>query len=224
MTLFEEIQTLLERTYAATGLRLESFLIGRQRFADLSAQAGPSTQELSDAGRTFLRLLDGNLLLAVYYSAQVVDQLEREHPKEVLNDRNIRPLIVFIEEITHATHAALRFLEGHRDIADENFSRDLELQGKVDTYLVLQWLVGSLRSENRIQREDRAWLRRHLFDAERFDYAYGNLAERYRQTNVLGACYTRFLDGLRPAQRVAEIREFRPLTYPEKRSRIESLG
>ena len=32
MTLLEEIQVLLERTYATTGINLESFLIGRQRF------------------------------------------------------------------------------------------------------------------------------------------------------------------------------------------------
>lgn len=224
MTLLEEIQRLLERTYASTGLKLDSFLIGRQRFADLSAQAGSYTREMSEAGRTFLRLLDGNLLLAIYYSAQVVDQLEREHPKQALSDRNIRPLIVFVEEITHALHAALRFLEGHRDLAREDFSRDLELQGKVDTYLVLQWLVGSLRRQRRIEPAEREWLRYHLFETERFDYADVNLAERYRETNALGDAYTRFLDDLPPTRRVAEIREFRPLLYDAKRNHIRQLA
>jgi len=223
MTLLEEIQTVLERTCATTGLKLESFLIGRQRFADLSEMAGSHTREMSDAGRTFLRTLDGNLLLAIYYSNHVVDNLERENPRLALSDRNIRALIVFIEEITHALHAALRFLEGHRDIALEDFSRDLELQGKVDTYLVLQWLIGALRSERKLRPTDRNWLRSHLFDAERFDYADANLSDRYRETNILGATYTSHLDLLKPDDRVAEIREFRPLSYADKCQRIESL-
>lgn len=224
MTLLEEIQVLLERTYATTGIKLESFLIGRQRFEDLSEMAGSYTREMSDEGRTFLRTLDGNLLLAIHYSAHVVDRLERENPKQTLNDRNIRPLIVFVEEITHALHAALRFLEGHRDIAREEFSRDLELQGKVDTYLVLQWLVGSLRGARRLESADRDWLRFHLFESERFDYNDENLVERYRETNSLGATYTRYLDTVKPAERVFEIRQFRPLTYDGKRRHIHGLS
>src|ERR1051326_8993140 len=177
--------------------------------------AGPHTREMSEAGRTFLRMLDGNLLLAIYYSNHVVEELEREHPREVLSERNIRPLIVFVEEITHALHAALRFLEGHRDIAREDFSRDLELQGKVDTYLVLQRFAGLLRSSRRLQPTDRDWLRHHVFETERFDYADANLSDRYRETNTLGATYTSYLDTLKSDSRVTEIREFRPLTYTE---------
>lgn len=224
MTLLEEIQSLLERTYACSGLNLESFLIGQQRCAALSQLAGGSTHELSDAGRTFLRMLDGNLLLAIYYSNHVVEQLERENPRETLSDRNIRALIVFVEEITHALHAALRFLEGHRDIAREDFSRDLELQGKIDTYLVLQRFVGLLRSSRRLASEDREWLRRSVFESERFDYADRNLAERYRETNALGAIYTAHLDTLGSIDRVAEIRRFRPLLYARKRERIKALA
>lgn len=224
MTLIEEIQSVLERTYTGTGLKLESFLISRQRFDDLSAMAGPHTREMSEAGRTFLRMLDGNLLLAIYYSSRVVEELEREHPKQTLSDRNIRSLIVFVEEITHALHAALRFVEGCRDIAREEFSRDLELQGKVDTYLVLQRFVGLLRSSRRLQSADRDWLRHHMFATERFDYADANLADRYRETNRLGATYTFYLDTLKPDSRVREIRKFRPLLYAEKRARIEALA
>ncbi len=224
MTLLEEIQGVLERTYATTGLKLDSFLVGRQRCAALSALAGEHACEMSEAGRTFLRLLDGNLLLAIYYSSHVVDRLERENPRQALSDRNIRPLIVFIEEITHALHAALRFLEGHRDIGREEFSRDLELQGKVDTYLVLQWLIGSLRGSRRVENNERAWLRHHLFETERFDYDDANLAERYREANHLGSVYTRHLDSLQSRERVGEIRGFRRLTYGEKRGRILNLG
>lgn len=224
MTLLEEIQVLLERTYATTGLDLGTFLIGRQRFADLSRQAGDHTREMSDAGRTFLRVLDGNLLLAIYYSNHVIHELERHDPKRTLNERNIRAFIVFVEEITHAVHAALRFLEGQRDIDREDFARDLELQAKVDTYLVLQFFTGAKRQSRRLNEADRDWLRQHLFDHDRFDYNDSNLADRYRETSQLGAAYTRHLDGLTPVERVAEIRAFRSLSYPRKRDRIRALS
>lgn len=223
MTLLDEIQVLLERTYASTGLDLGAFLIGRQRFADLSRLAGEQTNEMSDAGRTFLRVLDGNLLLAIYYSNHVIQNLERHDPKRTLNDRNIRAFIVFVEEITHAVHAALRFLEGQRDITHEDFARDLELQAKVDTYLVLQFFTGARRQRRRLSHEDRDWLRHHLFARERFDYNDGNLAARYRETNLLGAAYTRHLDKLPPRDRVNAIRAFRPLPYPQKRDYIDAL-
>ena len=221
MTLLEEIQALLERTYAATGIQLGSFLIGRRRFHDLSALAGEHTREMSDAGRTFLRILDGNLLLAIYYSNHVIQELEKQNPKRTLNERNIRPFIIFVEEITHAVHAALRFLEGHREMSDEDFARDLELQAKVDTYLVLQFFVGSLTRRRRLSDEERDWLRHHLFETERFAYNDPNLSERYRETNSLGATYTRILDCLKPRERVAEIRRFRPLPYPKQRRQIQ---
>lgn len=224
MTLLEDIQALLERTYATTGIQLGSFVIGPQRFHDLSALAGDHTREMSEAGRTFLRILDGDLLLAIYYSNHVIQELEKQNPKQTLNERNIRPFIVFVEEITHAVHAALRFLEGHREMSDEDFARDLELQAKVDTYLVLQFFVGSLTRRRRLSDEERDWLRHHLFETERFDYNDPTLSERYRETNHLGATYTRMLDGFKPSERVREIRRFRRLPYSEKRRHIFQSG
>src|SRR5689334_24364696 len=56
-------------------------------------------------------------------------------PRAGLSDHNIRSLIVFVEELNHALHAALDFKSGRHQIDSEDFARNLELQAQVDTYL-----------------------------------------------------------------------------------------
>ena len=46
----------------------------------------------------------------------LIDQLEQHDPRASLCDRNIRSLIMFVEEINHALHAALQFKNGTREI------------------------------------------------------------------------------------------------------------
>src|SRR5206468_3684569 len=91
--------------------------------------------QISDLGRTFLRVADGKLRVGIYYQPRVIEALERENPQFGLTDSNVLPFMVFLEEVDHAVHASLKYLEGHRDIFSESFVRDLELQAKVDTYL-----------------------------------------------------------------------------------------
>src|SRR5438045_5555026 len=72
---------------------------------------------------------------------------------------------MFVEEINHALHAALQFKSGAREIASEDFARNLELQAQVDTYLVLLLFVAFFRKTQRVSRTDRRWLRFHLLPA-----------------------------------------------------------
>jgi len=136
-TLFSQIQRLLERTYAQVGIDLEDCIIDRARSVHLSKLAGASARELNEIARTFLRHAGDQLYVGIYYSRWLIDQLERHDPRSGLSDSNIRSLIVFVEELNHALHAALQFKNGQRRIASEEFARDLELQAQVDTYLVL---------------------------------------------------------------------------------------
>src|SRR3954466_1304209 len=136
-TLFSEIQRLFERTYASVGVNLEDCLIGRERCGQLSRLAGAAARELSDLARTFLRASDDRLYVGIYYSQWLIEQLERHDPRRGISEANIRCLLSFGEEIKHALHAALQFQRGVREIAAEDFSRNLELQAQFDTYLVL---------------------------------------------------------------------------------------
>src|ERR1700682_815743 len=119
-TLFSEIQRLFERTYAAVGINLEECLIDRVRCSQLTTLAGASARELSELARTFLRTSDDRLYVGIYYSKWLIEQLERHDPRGGLSDQNIRSLIMFVEEINHALHAALQFKNGSREISTED--------------------------------------------------------------------------------------------------------
>jgi hypothetical protein len=223
-TLFSQIQRLFERTYAQVGINLEDCLIDRTRCAQLSLLAAKSTRELSEFARTFLRRAGDQLYVGIYYSRWLIEQLEQHDPRAGLGDRNIRSLIMFVEELNHALHAALQFKRGVREIASEDFARNLELQAQVDTYLVLLLFVGFFRKTQRVSAADRRWLRFHLF-ARQCPNAFRDvtLRGRYLETSELASSYTRYLDTLNGMRRVDEIQRFHSLDYDAKRDRILAL-
>ncbi|MEY2493404.1 MAG: hypothetical protein QOH24_2355 [Verrucomicrobiota bacterium] len=223
-TLFSQIQRLFERTYAQVGINLEECIIDRARSAQLSKLAGASARELNELARTFLRHAGDHLYVGIYYSRWLIDQLEQHDPRGGLTDRNIRSLIVFVEEINHALHAALQFKNGRREISSEDFARDLELQAQIDTYLVLLLFVAFFRKTQRVSRADRRWLRFHLFTRQNPDaFLHQNLRGRYLETCELAASYTQFLDTLNGMRRLEEIRKFRSLDYGAKKVHIFAL-
>jgi hypothetical protein len=223
-TLFSQIQRLFERTYAQVGINLEDCLIDRSRCAQLSRLAGASARELSQLARTFLRHADDQLYVGIYYSRWLIEQLEQHDPRVGLSDHNIRSLIAFVEEINHALHAALQFKTGQREIASEDFARNLELQARVDTYLVLLLFVAFFRKTQKVSRADRRWLRFHLFAAhDRGAFQAENLRGRYLESTELASHYTKFLDTLNGMRRVDEIRRFRSLDYGAKKERVLAL-
>ncbi|HJT45936.1 MAG TPA: hypothetical protein VJ721_06640 [Chthoniobacterales bacterium] len=223
-TLFSQIQKLFERTYAQVGINLEDCLIDRQRCRQLSILAGRSARELSELARTFLRTANDQLYVGIYYSRWLIEQLERHDPRAGLTDHNIRSLIAFVEEINHALHAALQFKNGAREIASEDFARNLELQAQVDTYLVLLLFVAFFRKTQRVSRIDRKWLRFHLFERQCPNaFADCTLRARYLETTALAANYTLYLDTLNAIRRVEEIRMFRSLGYADKKQHILAL-
>ena len=222
-TLFSQIQRLFERTYAQVGINLEDCLIDRHRCAQLSILAGKSARELSELARTFLRRADDRLYVGIYYSRWLIEQLERHDPRAGLSDHNIRSLIMFVEEINHALHAALQFKSGAREIGSEDFARNLELQAQVDAYLVLLLFVAFFRKTQRVSRTDRRWLRFHLF-ARDCPHTFDNLRGRYLETTELASSYTQYLDTLNGMRRLEEIRAFRSLDYGAKKQRILALA
>jgi hypothetical protein len=223
-TLFSQIQRLFERTYVQVGINLEDCLIDQRRCRQLTKLAGASARELSELARTFLRTADDQLYVGIYYSRWLIEQLEQHDPRAGLTNRNIRSLIMFVEEIDHALHAAIHFRNGQRSITSEDFARDLELQARVDTYLVLLLFVAFFRKTQRVSRADRRWLRFHLFEAQNPGaFRDENLRGRYLETTELAASYTHFLDTLNGLRRVEEIRRFRTLHYEGKKSRILAL-
>jgi len=223
-TLFSEIQRVFEQTYARVGINLEDCLISRQRCGQLSRLAGASARELSELARTFLRTSNDQLYVGIYYSRWLIEQLEKHDPRSGISDSNIHSLIAFVEEINHALHASLQFKAGVRQIHSEDFARNLELQARVDTYLVLLLFVAFFRKTQKISRADRRWLRFHMFSALTPNaYSDANLRGRYMETTELAAQYTLYLDALNGFRRVEEIRAFHALDYDAKKKHILAL-
>lgn len=224
MTLLREIQLLLERTYGSTGVNFEEFLLGPARAEVLAEWAGRVAAQISDLGRTFLRAVDGDLRIGIYYDARVIAALEHQNPGYGLTDDNVLPFMVFLEELDHAVHAALKFRDGERDIYSEPFVRDLELQAKVDTYLILQMYVAHFNTPQKLTSQDRRWLRSCVFETDHLDFPDAILRDRYRETTRLGRTYAGHLDRLAPTRRTTELRRFRQLSYSQKRHHIAALG
>src|SRR5213075_1107908 len=180
--------------------------------------------KLSELARTFLRRAGDQLYVGIYYSRWLIEQLEQHDPRGGLTNRNIRTLTLFVEEINHAFPAALQFKSGTREIASEDFARNLELQAQIDTYLVLLLFVAFFRKTQRVSATDRRWLRFHLF-ARQCPEAFrdANLRGRYLETSKLAASYTHYLDTLNGVRRVDEIRRFHSLDYSGKKTRILAL-
>lgn len=224
MSLLKELQQLTERTYQkSSGINLEDFIIGRRRFSDLSSKCRMEVKELSDIARVFFRKSGEKLYLAIYFSEQLVSTLEVNDPRKGLNERNIYPFMVFIEEINHGIHAAIKFLAGEQEIQREEFIRDLELLAKIDTYQILKFFLAYFNPSNKLENFDRLWIKHHLFERTIFDYEHPGLSARYAETNRLGEKYTRFLDGIVPSHRLKEMRRFREMSYPVKARYIEML-
>ena len=217
MTLLREIQLLLERTYAPIPINLEHCLIGESRCAALNQLAGEETRHMAPSGRTFLRPAGDSLHLAIFYSRRVIAELERNDPRRALNERNISPLITFIEEIAHGVQAALLFQEGVRVIESENYARNLEAQARVDTYLVLSKFA-HLICGDRIPRPVGAWLRRQVFDRSHRRFPTARLRARYGSAQRCALAFIRRLRRLPLEKRPAALREFRAMNWAQKRA------
>jgi len=224
MSLLQELQTITERTYQhGSGIKLEKFVIGHRRYRDLSSRATPEAQQLSSIARTFFRVMGNRLYLAIYYSDPMIAALEKHDPRRGLNEQNIYPFIVFIEELDHAIHGALKFRSGERNVRHEDFVRDLELLAKIDIYYTLKFFMAYFNKSRQLENWDRLWLRHHLFERWEFTYRDATLRHRYSETSRLGEKFTRYLDGLQPEHRLQEIRRFRTLDYAAKRQYVIML-
>ncbi len=215
MTLLAQIQTLLERTYDSIGVDLEACVVGTGRCADLTKLAGESAEKLSPDGRTFLRLMGDQLYLALFFSPPVIAELEKNDPRESLNERNIAPLITFVEEIAHGVQAALLFTAGEREIGSESFLRNLECQAKVDVYLVLSKFA-HLLCGSPIPKRVRAWLAQQVFDESYRHFDSRKLRDRYRLSQQVAHRFITRLQRVPLPKRHAELRKFRALSWEGK--------
>lgn len=211
MTLFAEIQKVMERTYCpsgSTGINLEECLIGRTRSRQLSCAITRGQKDLSPEAHTFLRYHKGNLHIAIYYSNRLIRALEIEDPRKMLSHRNIYALIAFIEEITHGVHAVLAFQAGQRNIESEQYACNLELQAKVDTYWMLLRFC-KLLTGKKVTGEARSWIRSCVFDQDSFEYEDERIKKRYQFAQQKARAFIELSEKVSGEKRIKRIRAFR---------------
>lgn len=214
MTLLAEIQEVLERTYSRVDINLEECVVGPQRFRQLSRLVDGSN-DLSFFARTFLRISNDNLFIAIYYSLELVRCLEQEHPRYGLSHRNIEALIAFVEEITHGVHAALAFQRGKLAVESEIFCCQLEMQAKIDTYWLLIRFLHFL-CEGKLFHKGKHWIFHTLFERENFDYVDRKLMRRYRLANRMASSFIRKVSALKGKGRITMLKAFREMSFREQ--------
>lgn len=223
MSLLLDIQRLTEHTYKqSTGVNLEEFVIGKTR-CDYLSQFCRGQNQLSHVARVFFRTVGRQLYIAIYFHKRLIHVLEKNDPRLGLSEKNITPFIIFIEEINHAFHGALRFLEGRKDVRDEDFVRDLELQAKIDAYMLLKYFLAYFNQTGQLEMLDKLWLKYHLFESQDLNYEDRNIAERYSEAIEFGEKFVRFIDSLPIAERGEELARFRAMNYHSKKNYIAHL-
>lgn len=233
ISLLESLQGLIERTYdLETGVAdIGRFVIGdegyRKIYGDLSRppSTGVAPPGITFAGtsgggaRTLVREAEAGLALSIYYPDSLVRCLEENDPTRCLDDVNVGPFNVLVEELDHFLVIAERYR--NRRVMS---LLDLELHANVTKYLVLKMFVAKLRGVRRLSEEDTLWVRYQVFEKGEFIEPDPDVCERYRSASRLAGRYVKALDGLSPPVRVPELRRFHRLSPQAKISRISQLS
>lgn len=224
MALLGDLQRVYENTYAReAGVDLEACVVGPRRCAELVAASGERSDEMSDLARFFYYVEDANLRLALFYADETIEALERRDPRRTISEANVVPFLVFAEECSHALHTTLAFHDGGaKRVSGERFPAELEILARIDAYLLLAHFVAGLAE--RFTARERAWVRHQAVDRWDVSYADAGLADRYAGAARRAGVFVDHLDGLAPAERLAELRRFRALSLTAKARRIEWLG
>ena len=115
LSLLGQCQRLLENTYgAAAGVNLEDFVVGPDRCRELAARAPAGRHDFGEGARFFYYLAGGDLRMAIFYSDELIQRLERHDPRRGLTEVNVLEFVVFLEELSHALHTSLVFRENRR--------------------------------------------------------------------------------------------------------------
>jgi hypothetical protein len=225
-TLLRQCQRLLENTYdKRTGVNLEDFVVGVDRYRKLAARvAGNEMAEYADAGRFFYYLSGGDLRMAIFYTDDLIHHLERYDPRRCLGDDNVLEFVIFLEELSHALHTSLTFQENRRRLMRPSFLAELEVQAKIDVFLLLVFFLQRLEGSERLAPSARRWIEASLFDRWSLAYSSPALARRYALAATLGRRAITYLDSLSSETRLEALRRLRTLSLYDKRRLLKAEG
>lgn len=209
------IQKGLEALYRIdTQLEIADFLLPRECLEELRTARQPPEQLL-------LREHPGGLDLALYLEEGLLRTLERHDPRRGVDERNLSPLLLVLEGVSHFIYAVDRARK-QRSIS----ALELELQAEVDKYVslvLLTWDLGerapaSLPIDLIPRLFHQVAYPPDLSAEERDRYAEANAtAERYACQLERRYLRARALSGF-----LQDVRRFWRLSYTDKLSHIGS--
>jgi len=209
------LQQHLERLYEVDpGYLAEQFLVSeRNDLPGIPAPHAPEEELLLSQG-------GGDLELALYLSAALLERLHRDDPLDRLHDGNFADLCLAIEGVSHFLYVAWNARRDHPVTRLE-----LELQAEVDKYIISTLLFGR-QGRGRVPRNLHGRLFRHCRIASPLPHAE---RQRYHWANRYAAHYCHYLQRryLRPGELpslVRELRRFYRLHGGDKLRHIEGLG
>lgn len=170
--------------------------------------------------RTLVSEDEGGIAVGVYLDHEVLEALDRSDPRQQLDGSNLGPFCTAVEEVSHFVY--LLFCATRRRQVTQ---LELELQGEVDKYLSVTFLI-CLQNEGAVSVR----LREALF--RRYRLAEGlpaERAERYRTASQLADQYcawleARFLRASRLSELASEARRFYRLGQRGKLERIAGVA
>jgi hypothetical protein len=202
--LLEALCGLLRRTYALTAplLPIGRYVIGD---AGLRALYPNGEREVRSGGGAGARLLVRDSSLGVraciYYPDAVIRCLEEKPPQRGLDEDNVDAFAILVEELDHLLVAAERAHDG-RGVS----LLELEVQANVSKDLVLSRFLA--RRGRRLNKNRRAWLRYHLFDARTYCDDDPEVRDRYNEASRLALRFLRSLEQRPLGRRVETLRRF----------------
>jgi len=204
--LLETIRGLLQRTYRIRpGIaELAPFVIGDEgylRLYDASATRQPVPSAGAAGAKLLVRETDDGVAACIYFPDDLIRDLEAYPPQRGLCEENAEPFATFVEEIDHL----LVIAERSRQVRPVSLF-ELELHADVSKYLVLaRFLAGQTGTLGPLER---IWLRRRLFEPDRFCDEDPPARGRYRDAARWAVRFIAGANLLAPAARIDILRRF----------------
>jgi len=215
--LLDALCGLLRRTYALTAplLPIGRYVIGDAGLRALYPQGGRAAcSEVGAGARLLVRETDTGVLACIYYPDAMIRRLEEKPPQQGLDDDNVDAFAVLVEELDHLLVAAERVHAG-RGVS----LLELELQANVSKDLVLSRFL--VQRRQRLDRDRRAWLRKHLFHGRNYCDDDPGTRGRYDEASRFALRFLRSLETLPVTRRLEALRRFHRASLAGKMEMIE---
>jgi hypothetical protein len=219
-SLLARLQRLIERSYDwNTGIEdLGPYLVGDEGYRRLyrGKEIAEELPEGSPGARTLVSWRGPQIRIGVYYPDALVLHLERQNPLRRLDDENVEPFAVLVEELDHLL--MLAWCVRHRR---EVGLLELEFHANVTKYLVLAHFLARLSRRRRLVPSQRSWILHRLFEGAG-EGLPAPFCHRYRTAARLAIRLLSHLDSLSGEGRVQALRRLGRRSWMSQRSCLES--